>query len=367
MPGIIPTGQFPPGFTGAIEARFDELQDIRVNDFGRSFFPVKLCPERYPVIEIRRGSEKVAIDTIRGSRGTRTQITKFDAKVYDPFYYALWFDATELLPYFRVFGSKSFNLNEGAALANGIALGMDENKKMIERARELMAFQIFENGTITSLRDPNMIIDYKRQAGSMVTLGPASSLGNTWDTPGIDPNVSIKAAGDYLRQVGKASGYVINAICGTAAWDALINNSQFRERLKEFNNSRDTLPAAQKMATGEIFQGEITVSSYKVRFFTYNEFYDDPASTVAVPLPMKSYKDPKSVVYLPENPMFTTLCGAIPQIGIPGQDTSSLIMAEYVVNDFINREEKYHRFVTESAPIPVPITVDRIVTHKVIN
>jgi hypothetical protein len=357
MAGLIPAGQFPPGFTGAIEARFDELQDIKVNDFGRSFFPVKLCPERYPVIEVRRGTEKVAIDTVRGSKGVRTQITKFDAKVYDPFYYRYWFDATELTNYFKVFGSRSYNVNDGASLANGMAVALDENKKMIERARELMAFSIFENGTITSLRD-NSIVDFKRQPGSMVNLLP----GSLWTDAGVDPNVSLKAGGDYLRQTGKASGYVINAICGTEAWDALINNSQFRERLKEFNNNRDMLPQAQKNTTGEVFQGEITVSSYKFRFFTYNEFYDDPLSTVAVPLPMKPYKNPKTVVLLPENPMFTCLCGAIPNIGMPGENTSSLLTDEYVVSDFINREEKYHRFVTESAPINVPVTVDRIYT-----
>ena len=361
MAGLIPAGQFPPGFTAAVHARFDELQDIKVNDFGRSFFPVKLCPDRYPVIEVRRGTEKVAIDTVRGSIGTRTQITKFDAKVYDPFYYDLWFDATEMTPYFKAFGSSSYNVNAGAELANGMALALDENKKMIERARELMAFQVFENGTITSLRD-NSVIDFKRQAASMVAL-PA---GQTWDTPGVDPNISLKAGGDFLRQVGKASGYVINAICGTAAWDALINNSSFKERLKEFNNNRDMLPQAQKLATGEIFQGEITVSSYKFRFYTYNEFYDNPASTVANPLPQLTYKNPKTVVLLPENPMFTCLCGAIPQIGMGGVDTASLIVAEYVVQDYINREGRYHRFHTESAPINVPITVDRIYTLQAI-
>jgi len=158
MAGTIPVSQASPLLTTAIKARFDELNQIKVNNFFRSFFTPISCPERYPVIDVRRGTEKVAVDVTRGSQGIRTQITKFTQKAFDPFYYKLGFDATQLQCYFRVYGSTSFNLNDAAELANGIAVENKANTDMIERAIELHCSTIFESGTCTSLRDASVVL-----------------------------------------------------------------------------------------------------------------------------------------------------------------------------------------------------------------
>lgn len=364
MPGLIPSGQVSPKFTGLIHKRFDELQDIKVNDYWSSQFPTEICKDRFPIIEVRRGTEKVAIDIPLGGTGTRTQMTKFDQKAYDPFNFDLWFDATEYECYWYAFGSSQFSVNAGAQLINGLAVHQDEHVKMIQRARELMAVSIFETGKLTSLRDGS-IIDYKRQANSFpvnATLGTP-----LWTDEGSDPFADLKADCDYLRQVGKASGYYVKATFGTDVWAAFRKNSTVKERWKEFNNQRDVLPPSQKEKTGEVYQGMIDCDSYKLMCYTYNEFYDDPASTASVPLPQKSYKDPKTVILTAENFKGTTLCGAVPQISRVGDDTDRLIAAEYVYADYRNEEYMYHRFHVKSRPIPVPITVDRIVTRKPIN
>lgn len=358
MPGTVPIGQASPIYNSALEVRFDEMQDIKVNNFFRSFFPDVICQERYPIIEVRRGTEKVAVDVIRGHQGLRTQITKSSQHAFDTFYYKLFYDATQEECYYRAFGSTSFNLNAGAELVNGIAIRNKANADMIERGVELHCANILENGTCTSLRDGS-IIDFKRQAASMVVL----TDGNTWDQDGTDPYNDLYNGGVYLREKGKAAGYVINAIFGTSAWKAYRNNKKVIERLSQFNNKRDMVPPAQIQATGGVYQGEIDCDSFIIRCWTYNDFYDNPTGDGT----MIAYKNPKTVVMTAENTQFKTLYGATPQLTSPGANTFSLVAAKFVLSDYIDPKAKTHEFYVESAPLPVPITVDRIYTLQVVN
>lgn len=351
MASTIPINQAASLYTMGLKKKFDELSLIKVNNFFRSFFPDEICKERYPVIEVRRGSEKVAIDVIRGHQGIRTQITKHTQKAFDPFYYKLYYDATQLECYYRAFGSDSFNLNAGAELVNGIAVHNKANQDMIERGIEIHCASILENGTCTSLRDGS-IIDYKRQAGSMVTL----TAGNLWTDTGVDPSVSLKAGCDWLRQEGKVGGYVINAVFGTEAWAAFRSNDVQSEKLKQFNNRRDILMPAQLESTGAIYQGDIDCDSYILRVWTYNDFYEN-AEGVSTP-----YMNPKKVYLIAEKPMFTTLYGATPQETFPGSNTLGLVAAKYVLSDYRDMKSKTHEFYIESAPLPVPVTVDMIYT-----
>lgn len=357
--GSIPISEASPLYTAALKRKFWEQGDIKVNNFGRSFFPSVLCQERYPIVEVMRGSEKIAVDVLRGTQGSRTQVSKFDQKAWDTFYYKLWYDATQLQCYYRAFGSDSFNLTAGAEMVNGIAAMNLQNRQMIERAIELMCFQIFETGKITSLRDSS-VVDFYRQAGSIVQ----KAAGEYWTTDGVNPFLDLFNGGVWLRQYGKANGYTINAIFGTNVWQAYRNNSIVKERLKEFKNNRDMINKAQMESTGAVYQGSIDCDSYMVDCWTYNEFYDDPTYAGAGQAPMISYKDPNSVVMLPQNPMFNTFYGATPQLINPGQSTLSLVAAEYVLSDYIDLKSKSHEFFVESAPLPVPVTVDRIYTLK---
>jgi hypothetical protein len=300
-----------------------------------------------------RGTEKVAVDVIRGHQGTRIQATKFDQKAWDTFYYNLKFDATQLQCYFRAMGSTSFNLNEGAQMVNGIAAQQKMGKDMIERAIELHCANIFETGTCTSLQDGS-IVDFKRQAASMVT----KTSGNYWTDSGVDPYADLKAGGDFLRQVGKSNSYDIYTIWGAAAWTAFRSNTVATDRLKQFNNMRDMLPPSMQGKTGEIYQGFIDVDSYKIHVFTYNDFYDDPTGGSS----MIAYKNPKSVVMIGGNEIGNTLYGATPQLSTPGASTLSLTAGEYFLWDYIDVKSKSHDFHIESAPLPVPIKVDRIYT-----
>jgi hypothetical protein len=349
MPGLIPSSQASPLLTIAVKERYDELQALKVNNFYRSYYKEVLSPERYPAIDVRRGSEKVAVDVVRGHQGKRFQITKSTQKAFEPLYYRNFFDATELQGYFRVFGSKSFNLNELDGLAAGIATERKAMTDTIERGIEIHCSTIFEDGTVTA--SDGTIIDFKRKAASIVDNG----VGFYWDNPAHDIIGDLRAGCDFLRETGKVQGYFINVVMGADAWAAFRKNTEINTRWNQFNNKRDMLLPAQLESTGAIFQTEMDVDSYKVRVWTYNDFYEDENGD------MQPYKNPKTVVMLAEKPIFSLMYGAIPQVTLD-LNTSNLIVGKMVYSDFRNPEMGYHRFYAQSAPLPVPVAVDQIYT-----
>lgn len=351
MAGTIPVSQASPLYTSMLRTKFDEMQSFKVNNFFRSFFKKKIYQERYPIIEVRRGTQQVAVDVRRGHQGVRTQIAKFTQKAFDPFYYNLKFDATQMDCYWRAFGSTSFNLNAGAELVNGVATHNKANQDMIERAIEIHCASILENGTCTSLNDGS-IVDYKRQAGSMVTKG----AGTTWDVAGVDPHVDLKSSIDFISQNGGTNVYYVNVIFGSEAWAAYRANSFTEKRWNQVNNKRDMLNPAQLEANGAVYQGEIDCDTYKARCWTYNATYDN-SSLVKTP-----YMNPKKIYIVAENPDFELMYGAIPQVVMPGSDTLGLVAGEFILSDFKNLEEKYHNFHVESSPLPVPVVPDQMAT-----
>lgn len=347
----IPSGHASPIFTTAVVKKFDELKEVKVNNFFRSFFPDLASPERYPIIEVRRGTEKVAVDVVRGTQGNRIQVSKFAQKALDPFYYKNYFDATTLQQYFRVFGSTSFNTNEMAELANGVAVEMKGMQDMVDRAIELHAANVLLTGTCTSLRDSS-IIDFKRRASSMVTL----TGGNTWDTAGTNPYTDLSNGCQFLRNTGKYAGKEVFGIFGLQAWQAFRANAEVKDRLKQFHNYRDIIDKTYMDTIGANYQMSIDCDTHIVHVFTYTEIYEDASGT------QTQYMDPKKIILLPPNPGFNTIFGAIPSVRQQGATTGSLIAQPTVIKRFVNEEMGYDRHYLESSPLPVPIQVDRIYT-----
>ncbi len=349
----IPSNQASPLLTSAIEARYDEMKDIKVNNFFRSFYKEVFSNVMYPVIEIRRGSERIAKDVPRGHQGRRIEVSKFTQKAFQLLYFNQYFDATTLQQYFRVFGSSSFAQNDLIDLGGALATERKASTDMIERTMEIHCASILEDGSITA--SDGSILDFGRKADSMIDKG----AGQYWDDHARDIYADMKEMCDFLRQVGKAQGQVFNFIAGTKVFQAMRRNDEFNKRLSQINNKRDLIPPSQMNATGAIYQFETDVDSYKVRVWTYNDFYqtnEDNVNPTFAP-----YKVEETGVMLPEAPKFTMLYGAVPRV-TTDLNTATLLSGKFIFSDFVNPEKKYHRFYTESAPLPVPEAIDQICT-----
>jgi hypothetical protein len=320
--------------------------------FLRSFFPAKESPTKNVSIEVQRGTEKIAVDVARGTEGNRNSFSLSTEKIFAPPYYREYFDGTELDLYDRMMGSGDIDAALVGAFVDSVADKLRMLQDKIERAYELQCAQIFETGIVLLNNGTN--IDFKRKTASKVDL----STSNYWADSGVDPATSITTGCDWLRKVGKAAGGVFDLICGGDALRDLINNTKVQDRGKIFNYALDTLNTPQRGAVGQTFHGEISAGSYRVRIWSYNQYYDN-ASGVSTP-----YVNPKKAILLPENPEFVLAFAAVPQL--LGGNTS-INKSAFVVGEYKDEKNTAHIYDIKSAGVAIPVSVDKIYTMKVVT
>ena len=315
--------------TEQLAAKYDELKAIKVNNFGRGFFAPDILKTRFIAADIRRGSEKVALDVLLGHQGHRGQMAKSTQNIYDPFYYRYYFDATQLEIYWRMYNSNSWNTNDITEAAGLIGAEMSYFKQMIERAYELMCFQIFLTGTATSYKNPSnpITINFGRKAASMVDLGGTTGY---WAVSGTDPFADMQKGGDWLRTNGIVQDFYLIVIMGDQAFTDFTNNDNFKQRGLQLKYNRDEVVKSTRDEAGAVYHGDWSCGSYRVRIYTYNQFYDDPTGLSSTKL---SYMDSKKIVMLPGEVTpndFKLFFTATPQLAA-GKTTLELVAADYVI------------------------------------
>lgn len=324
----------------------------QVMGFLRSFFVDKVESTKELSIEVQRGTEKVAVDVIRGSIGNRNTFARSSEKIFVPPYHREYFDATDLSLYDRLFGSTEIDAGVFTAFLEQVAekLGMLQDK--IERAHEIQCAEVLLTGIVQLVNGTN--IDYKRKAGSLVDLGG----GNYWTTGTVSPYDTLEAGSEFVRTKGKGQGINYNVLLGSEAYNAFVNNDIVKERADIRNFGLDAIRAPQRESTGGTLHGEVSAGSYKYRLWTYPEFYDDGAGGHI------SYLDPKSIVILPEAPRFVMGFGAVPQLATTGVGVKK---GKFIFGDYIDEREATHDFDVKSAGLAIPVGVDQIYTAKVVG
>lgn len=325
----------------------------KTTSFLRSFFPTTTAPTKYVSIEVERMGEKVAVDVIRGTEGTRNVFSKTTEKLFQPPIWREYFDATQLDLYDRVLGAQgNAQAPLFAALLNSVADRLNLLKDKIERAKELQCAQVLLTGIVTTNHGDN--IDFKRKAGSLVDPG----AGNYWSN-NVDPFAQLEAACTFLRATGKSGDGVFNAILGQTALTDLLANTKFTARQNLFNMALDQVITPVPGALGMTYHGTVTAGAYKVQLWAYPQFYDDPTSGNSTP-----YIDAKKVVVIPSAPKFVFAHAAVPQlIGEPGQMP---VQGEYVIGEFMDERKAVHDFDIQSAGLAIPVAVDQIYTLKAV-
>jgi len=253
--------------------------------------------------------------------------------------------------YDRLYGATEINDAIFAAYINSVADKAMELQAKIERAYELMCGQVFETGIVTT-NAGSTNIDYKRKAASLVDLGG----GNYWANS-VNPFTNLEAACTFLRTVGLAEGGVFNAIVGSQALSDLYNNTIFKERQNLFNMALDAVAPPQRNATGAAYHGEISCGAYRVRLWSYPQYYTNSAG-VSTP-----YVNPKKVVVIPENPHFTMSFAAVPQLITPGTAPKA---GAFHLSQYPDVRKKSMDIVVESAGLAVPTAVDTIYTLQAV-
>ncbi len=347
-----------PLFTKMLVDRYREV--TTPTDFLKSFFNVVESNTKEVSIEVKRLTEKIAVDVFRGTEGRRNRVSRSSEKIIIPPYYREFLDATELDLYDHVFGEGAMPTDR--TFANFLSKVTEEMvllQEKIERSIELQCSQVLQTGIVQLEAATN--IDFKRKSASIVDLGG----GEYWSTGTNDPISDIEDGCNFIRQNGKSPDAIFNMIMGSNAFEALLNNTTFQNRAEIRRFALDDINTPQRDAAGSSFHGVLSAGSYVIRIWTYPQFYDN-ASGVST-----AYINTNNIIIIPERPRFTLAFGSVPHIM---RDTENAEIPEFITNqrgmfmlgNYIDDRASSHIFDIKSAPIAIPTAVDTIYTAQVL-
>lgn len=346
--------QHRAGFTQALIETFRDNVEVK-NGFA-AFFPTRTTRSKAVKIEVQRMGRKIAVDVLRYTNGNRNKFSKSSEKIFVPPFYKEFFDFTSCESYDITFGQ-----GQAPNEVTGSDLLSDANEKLmvlkdtIKRAIELQRSQVLQTGIVELRTGDN--IDYKRKAESMVTKTVATEK---WSAPETsDPVKDLQAGCEFLRSEGKSGSGAVNAIMGANAF----NNYKLSKKVKEEADIRNINRGELNMpmmdgVSGLAYQGQVGAGDFIVNLWTYNETYENENGDEV------RFLDTNNVVLLPADfKGFTAYAGLPSVMGDPitGQFVGQ-VEAEFGVYDVIDQIKMSWEFYLQSAPLVVPVSVDRIYT-----
>lgn len=355
----IPIQQARGIFTQTSLGKYQEM--IPAPAFLSSFFTPKTTTSKYVSVEVQRGNEKIAVDVLRGTSGKRNSFTRSTEKQYMPPFFNENFDATSLEFYDQLFGA---NLNPTRHVIGGLAVNVAEKllllRAKIDRAKELMAAQVFETGVVLLNNGDN--VDFKRKAGSKV-----DNSAHPWSTTTTDIESQLIAAGDFMRKTGKNTSKILNLILSSKGLVALKKSDYFKDNANFRQVQLIDIKIPQVDSRGASYHGQITAGSFIFNVWTYDEQYLNVSGTST------RYTDELNAIVIPTvGHNFIYAHAGVPAIitdkanaEFPNYITQ--MASEYWVNNYIDKQRKAHIFELMSAPLPVPVTVDMIYTMQILS
>lgn len=348
--------QHRKGITQTLIAKFSD--DKEPKQGLSAFFPTQTTGTKLVSIEVERNLQAVAVDVQRCTDPVRNIFSKSTEKIFEPPYYNESFDFTACDRY-----DVTFAQNNGPTKVDAQMLLRDASSKVkrlknkIIRAIELQRAQVLQTGVVVLKNGDS--IDYKRKATSM----PVLAGGAKWDAPATaTPLTDLETGMNFLREEGLSGGAVINAIFGQKAFSNFMASTQIKEQAEWRKINRVDLNMPQfDNVSGMVFQGQIAAGDYIVNIWTYNEFYIHPTTGVKT-----KYIDVNNVVMVADDFQGWTSFAGVP--AILGDTTNGQYVApiegEFYVRDVIDQVKMAWDFIISSAPLVVPVSVDRIYTIK---
>lgn len=324
--------------------------------FLRTFFPNTPPTDTLEVsLLVQRGTERVAVDVMRGSDGNRNSFDKSTEKLIIPPYFREYFDRTAMSSYEAMFRGTQVSSASFASLINSTADHVMALREKIERAYELQAARIFHDGKVVVKAGVNAgaTIDFKRKAASIVDLSATP-----WSTGATNVFTQIQAGCEWLRKNGRVQTHRFSMLCGNTAITDLFANTTFLNRQNLFNMKLDSVNPPQLNAQGGVYHGTLTAGPYLVDVWSYPEFFEDPDNANT----MTPYLNEKEIVLMPTNPRFVTSFAMTPQLLEPGEMP---VVGEYIISEYTDKKARVREFHVESAGLCIPTAVDQMYTAKV--
>lgn len=324
-----------------------------------SWFPSLTTSAKMISIEVERNRQLVASQVQRNTGGNINTFSNSNEKMYIPPYFEEIFDFTAAQSYDATFGNgNNPNQSQVIDMIRDTSKRLKTLKDKIQRAIELQRAQALQTGIVIMKNGDN--IDYKRKAASLVTKTGTDVWANADGKPLDDVAAAIK----FIRQEGKSALRQFDLILGEAAFSDFMNNAQVKATA-EFRRISILEIGTTRFdnTTGLNFHGQFSTKNGLVNIWTYDDFYENENGTFS------EYIDPKNALVLPRDFVGTTSFAGVPAIR---RDKSNAeypefiqqMEAEFFVNNYVDPRKKAHWFEICSAPLAVPVSVDRVVTIK---
>lgn len=345
------------GITQSVMANYS---DHKMPNLGLSaWFPTLTQPGKQVAFKARRSRQLVAVDVLRATSSNRNIFSKFSQKIFLPPFFNEAFDFTSTEIY-----DATFNMGvapqgpQAGRMIDEATEYMIEVKAKIMRAIEKMRASVLQYGTCTFVNGDS--IDYKRQAASMVVLAGA----NTWVSANLataQPLVDLTLGCTFLRQQGLSVGNEVNAVLGDTAMVNLLKFAAINTERQIFSNFRraDIGMSVLNQVTGLTFYGRVGAGDFVVNLWTYSDFYENADGSKS------KYIADNNVVLIPPDFDANTVYAGVPMV-MGDQFNGGMYIGtqegEFMVHDIIDPQKKSWDIITESAPLPVLRSVDRVYT-----
>jgi len=344
---------------GVTQELIGTFKDSRAPKTGlSSFFTKVTTPAKQVSIAVQRNRQLVATDVLRCTDPNRNIFSLFSEKIFLPPFFSESFDFTACQAYDVTFGMGiAPNAVQKNMLMDSANEYLTDLKYKIDRAINKMYASVLQTGTVTIVNGDS--IDFKRKAASMpVNTGTAA-----WSaTSTADPLADFTTDAQFLRDEGLSAGSTINVIMGTRAFTYFMNNAKILAVAAIFNQIKRINIGMPQFdgASGLNFQGQIGGADYMFNIWTYNDVYENADGSKT------KYINDANYIMIPDD-----FEGKIVYAGVPfvfGDYFSGMYVAnttgEYIVHDVIDQVKRSWQFIVESAPLPIPFSIDRVVTRQ---
>lgn len=344
---------------GVTQELIETFKDSRAPKTGlSSFFKKKTTAAKQVSIQVRRSRRLVAVDVQRCTDSNRNIFSLSAEKIFLPPFFSEYFDFTACQAYDVTFGmGVAPNSIQKNMLMDSANEYLQELKWKIDRAINKMYASVLQTGTVTMVNGDS--IDYKRKAASI----PVNTGADAWSqTATSDPLRDFGIDAQFLRDQGLSAGSTINIIMGTQAFTYFMNSAKILAVAAIFNQIKRVnigMPQFDEV-TGLNFQGQIGGTDYMFNIWTYNDSYENNDTTIS------KYINDANYIMIPDDFEGTMVYAGLPFIF--GDYFSGMYVAntegDYIAHDVIDQKKRSWEFFLESAPLPIPISIDRTVTRQ---
>lgn len=339
-------------FMSTVVENFVENQEVLSG--LNTFFPRQTVRTKAVTLNVIRNGKPIAIDVQRCVDASRREFSKSTQKIFVPPSYKEKFDFTACEAFDRVSAGQDLSQGDAANLLDESTTKLQDLRNAQERAILKQEADILQFGFATFKNHDS--IDFRRKAASMVTKTGAA----TWNQSTADPKADLQVGCNFLRSIGGSTGGVVNAIMGENALSNLIAHPKIIANADIKNINRDQISMPMMEASGLVFHGQMSAGDFIVNLWTYNDEYEETNGVFV------RYIATDNVVLLPTDfrakVVFAAQNGAYRRAD--GSPYIQVTEGEYLVTDYVDAEKTTWEIELKSAPLAIPITVDKMYTIK---